>query len=293
MTDWREAGLKADARRIQRLWTQPFDNPAKAVVRQRVASVLKISGGTVCLDLGGGGTSARLLSESGLSVISVENGSLRLDDGRGLVSQERKRRAHLRICEEIGVEPRWGHAHQFAAEADVAFLDFCGPWSADVRRAVEACQHMKAVAVTLMTDHDINTGATDQRERMLAYIAWLKNAYRPKESKRVLGEGKTFRATPCKLIAHYKRSSGQPVWVFLLSAKYVKIPHLTNKERYALHPEQYAADIARTTIRTRERWQSDPEWRAQRYAYQLEWRRKNKAKVAEYDRRTRAKKQAA
>lgn len=278
MTDWREAGLRADAHRIQRLWVAPFDNPAKDVVRRRVASVLVAAGGTIALDLGGGGSSAKVLKAAGLSVISVEDGSMKLEDRGNAVRAPRKRRAHETICAELGVDGRWGHAHQYAAEADVAFLDFCGPWSEATRLAIEASRHMKAIAVTLTTGHDIYSSATTQRERQLAYMTWLKDAWRPAIQKKPMpGQGRAFRNANCRILAEYRTDAGHPVWVFLLSTRRLPIPHLSAMERSALHPERKEEYNRRGIERKRHLWREDLEWRAKRQAYLREWKAARRA----------------
>lgn len=294
MTDWREAGLKADARRIQRLWTAPFDNKAKAVVRRRVADALLAAGGTRCLDLGGGGGSAAVLKDAGLSVISVEDGSMRLEDQASrTISQERKRRAHQRICNDLGVESRWGKAHRFASEADCAFLDFCGPWCESTRLAVAACQHMKAVAITLTTGHDIYTQATTQRERQLAYISWLKDAYRPKTGRQIRGVGRMQRQVPNRILVEYRTDSGHPVWVFFLAEKAVAVRHLSHEERRSLDPNRYEQQYLRRRVSDKARWHSDPEWREQRKAYLRDWKRANRERVNGYQRAAYQRKKAA
>lgn len=281
MTDWREAGIKADVSRIRRLWTQPFDNPAKAVVRKRVAEVLVAAGGTTVLDLGGGGGSAAVFRDHGLRVISVEDGTMNLEDEAGRpIRAARKRRAHECICAELGVEARWGSAARFAHEADVAFLDFCGFWCESTRLAVEACRHMKAVAVTLTTGHDIYTKATTQRERQLAYMAWVKDAYRPKTS-RTRGIGQNIRQTPGRVLCEYKAPTGQPVWVLLVSTNAIPIRHLTHSERLALDPK---ALREQANTRAREKWAADDIWRAKRKAYCNEWRRRNRKRMNELNR---------
>lgn len=253
--DWIEAGRKADAHRVRSLFRQTFDGEAKGVARGRIVEVLRASDGICVLDLWGGGRSADYFVGAGFNVISVENGNLKVADQGHLVSPSRKRRAFERAAEEGGYEGRWGDAADFAHEADVAFLDFCGPWSINVRKTVEACRHMKAVVVTLMAGHDINSGSTTEAERIVAYQAFLKLAFAgPKRQDQV--------RQPCRLLCKYKGRAGQPVYVFLLARTRLPIRHLSHDERARLHPEKRAEASARW----KERYRSDPEFRATQLA---------------------------
>ena len=111
----REAGRKADAHRIRDLYREAFGGMPKEAARRRAIEILKAAGGTVCLDLWGGGLSARELVAAGLSVISVDDGSLTLRIEGSRVSQMRKHRALETTAADDGYQPRWGKVAKFAA----------------------------------------------------------------------------------------------------------------------------------------------------------------------------------
>lgn len=239
MTDWKEAGRKADAHRIRDLYRASFQSPAKSVARDRVIAAMKASGVTTVLDLWGGGVSAEAFADAGFKVISVDNGSMQLIDQDRPVSATRKRRALERTAEEDGYEARWGSVASVAHEADGAFLDFCGPWSKDTRAAVEACRHMKAVAVTLVPDHDGVTNASNGLERQMAYQLFLKMAWADRPRWEYMNaDGGVRRLTD------YRRHKGPMVYVFLLSRKPIKIPTLTQRQRERQRPDIHARHLA-------------------------------------------------
>lgn len=245
-----------DARAVRALYGTAFSSPAKAVARTRAIATLKAAGVTTVLDLWGGGTSALELVAAGFRVISVEDGSMTIVDASGeAVCTDRKKRALALAGIEGGYETRWGSVARFAHESDGALLDFCGPWSRAVRESVVACRKHKAVIVTLMTDHDINTEATTQNDRLAMYKAVLK--YHASD-----GTAKGIAAQPCRLLCHYRRLGGQPVWLFLLAHRRLPIKIMTSAERLAISPEYRARTNARASERQRQRRQTDPAFKA-------------------------------
>lgn len=286
-TDWRAAGRLADARRVQNLLRQRYRADAKSVARRRVAEALLVAGGTRCLDLWGGGSSAALLTQSGLSVIAVENGSQAVSDERGSdITRVRLQRAMTNAAEQDHYEVRWGRAARFAHEADVAFLDFCGPWAREPRLTVAACRHMKAIAVTLLPDHN-TTDASTLDEVHLAYSAYLKAASGGMVVRRLL---------------RYKRPTGQAVFVYLLTPKRIALPKFDWRETRQLDPEAFRRQNAESTRRYRERMRQSPEWieqerdrnaarsrrrwanDAERREYHLQYLREWRAAHPDYDR---------
>lgn len=270
MADMREAGRRADAHRVRDLHRKLFERGPKTVARRRVIETLVTAGGQVCLDLWGGGQSADSEVAAGLKVISVENGAYG-SETLG-ISHLRIRRALETAAAEDGYEARWGDVTKYAHEADVAFLDFCGPWSRHVRKAIEACRHMKAVAITLTTDHDINTGSTTQAERIAAYRVFLQIAW--------AGDiAHVYRQTPCRLLAKYKRTGGQPVYVFLLARTRLPIRHLSGRERAAIDPDYRK----RQSDHHKKKWAELPEEeRQRRLAYIGAWKRQRRQDDPEY-----------
>jgi hypothetical protein len=235
MTDWREAGNRADATRVRNLFLAAFDLPGKRLARERAIQALKAAGATCVLDLWGGGISAEALVAAGFRVISVENGSMRLfDDGR-LVSAVRKRRALDRAGLAGGYETFWGSAAQALAafpEIDGALLDFCGPWSKEVRRTVRAARHLRAAVVTLCPDHDLYTEATDVRERQLTYQLLLRMARTDKPTWDNIA-----RSGGARLLIDYHGEHGQMVSVYLLSRGHVSLPVMSAKDRIRTRPD--------------------------------------------------------
>jgi hypothetical protein len=240
MTDWREVGRKADAHLVRDLYRRAFSNDGKTIARQRTINALRSAGVTTVLDLWGGGISAEALVAAGFRVIAVEDGSMELTDPRGrIVSQERKRRALEYAAAEGGYEARFGKAEKFAAEADGAYLDFCGPWSRPARRAVTACRHMLAVAVTLTPDHDITTDATSMLERQMAYQLYLKMAWSEKPRWEFMnGAGGVRR------LLDYRRSGGFGVFLYLLSRTWIKLPPMKLSDREKTRPDMHQRHLA-------------------------------------------------
>lgn len=239
MPDMVAAGLKADAHRVRDLYRAGFQSPAKSVARDRVIAAMKAAGVTTVLDLWGGGMSARAFADAGFRVISVENGSMQLIDKDRPISSTRKRRAFETAAAEDGYEARWGSVAQFAHEADGAFLDFCGPWSKDARAAVEACRHMKAVAVTLVPDHDGVTNASNGLEREMAYQLFLKMAWAERPRWEYMSANGQVRR-----LTDYRRHKGPMVYVFLLSRQWITIPVLTQRQRRLQRPDMHQRHLA-------------------------------------------------
>ena len=232
MTDWKEAGRKADAHRVRDLYRSAFGSDSKSIARKRVIEAMRAAGVTTVLDLWGGGQSAEELVAAGFRVISVDDGSMVLEDRGGPVSRARKRRALEYAAAEGGYEARFGKAETFAHEADGAYLDFCGPWALGAKRAVQACRHMKAVVVTLVPDHDAFSGAIGELEREFIYQLVLKMAWsaRPRWEW-MAGKGNVRR------LMTYRRSRGFGVFVYLLSASQLRLRPISMKERLVIDPE--------------------------------------------------------
>lgn len=280
-----------DARAVRDLYRDAFASPAKAVARRRAITTLKAAGVRTVVELWGGGTSALELVAAGFRVISVDNGSMKLTDAAGVeVKAARKRRALALAGIEGGYETRWGSVAKFAHEADGALLDFCGPWSQAVRESVIASRHMLAVVVTLMTDHDISTEATTQNDRLAMYKAVLK--YHASD-----GSAKGIVAQPCRLLCHYKRPGGQPVWVFLVAQSRIPIEHMNSNERLTINPEYRARLNAQQAAYQRERRATDPAYKAAQRARSERWIARKLAEDPDYENRKtrecRARKHAA
>jgi hypothetical protein len=239
MADMSEVGQKADAHRIRDLYRAGFASDAKAVARERIVAAFRAAGGTTVLDLWGGGVSASQFVAAGFRVIAVDDGSMDLLDQGRKVRPVRKRRALEITAAEDGYDARWGKVARFASEADVAFLDFCGPWSKETRRAVEACRHMKAVAVTLVPDHDISTGATSSLERVMAFQLFLKMAWAERPRWEYMSSGGTVRR-----LTDYRRPSGPGVYVFLLSRQRIQIPSVKLWQREKQRPDMHQRHLA-------------------------------------------------
>ena len=280
MTDWKEAGRKADAHRVRYLYRGSFGSDSKSIARKRVIEAMRAAGVTTVLDLWVGGQSAEELVAAGFRVISVDDGSMVLEDRGGPVSRARKRRALEYAAAEGGYEARFGKAEAFAEEADGAYLDFCGPWSNATRRAVHACRHMKAVAVTLVPDHDLATGAANTLERQFAYQLFLKMAW----AERPTWESMACRGGVRRLL-DYRRGRGFAVFVYLLSRERLKLSVMKSSDREKTRPDIRAHHLtvkrawynrlpvevrrARTirqapqqAARAKERYNTDPEYRA-------------------------------
>lgn len=282
MTDWREAGRKADAHRVRDLYRIAFANTSKTIARRRCIQALQAAGVTTVIDLWGGGLSALELLAAGFRVIAVEDGSMEIIDNGRPVSRARKRRALEYAAAEDGYEARFGKAEHFAGEADGAYLDFCGPWSAAARRAVAACRHMKAVVVTLTPDHDLTTDATSPFERQMAYQLFLKMAWSSKPRWEAMSASGHVRR-----LLDYRRARGYYVFLYLLSRSFLKLPYLTQSQREKTNPEMHARRLAikrahyhrlsperkrawgiRTRERAKRKYHSNPEYRARVQARQ-------------------------
>lgn len=170
--DWRAAGRKADAHRVQRLMRGNYLSWDKDVVRRKVLRSLLTVKPSLVLDLNGGGGSAEALTAAGLNVLSVE-------DGRGFkaigVTKPRGRRAFEIWAAEGGYRSAWGRAADVASQGDAAFWDFMGHWSPEVRRTLIASRHMKAIAVTLMPERVSIGERLSSREWVTAYTALLES----------------------------------------------------------------------------------------------------------------------
>lgn len=234
MTDWQEAGRKADAHRVRDLYRAAFGSKSKDIARDRVIQAMRTAGVTTVLDLWGGGLSATAFVAAGFQVISVDNGSMKLVDRNKTVTKMRKRRALEYAAAEDGYEARVGNVQAFASEADGAYLDFCGPWSAGARRAVQACRHMKCVAVTLMPDHDLSTDASSRHEREMAYQLFLKMAWADKPRWQAMQTGGGVRR-----LLDYRRERGYSVFLYLLSHKWLRLPVVARADREKTRPDMH------------------------------------------------------
>lgn len=232
MTDWREAGHKADAKRVQNLYRKAFATPGQRLAKQRAVDALVAAGCKVVLDFWGGGQTTRALMAAGLRVIAVENGAMRLKDSEGrLVSAKRKHAAHAQDGIDGGFPTFWGDfedAVRAYPEADGAFLDFHGPWSEAARSCVMAARNMKAVVITLMPDHDMRTGATTNHERRLAYQLYLRMA-RTGMTKPTWDA--IARCGGARVLIDYENASGKYICVYLLSRGAVHLPPVNISDR--------------------------------------------------------------
>lgn len=240
VTDWRAAGVKADATYVLNLYRRAFASDAKRIARERTIEALRAAGVQTVLDLWGGGASAEALVAAGFRVISVEDGSMDLRDSAGrLINAPRKRRALELAGAAGGYEVRWGKAEKFAHEADGAYLDFCGPWSGAARRAVAACRHMTAVMVTLTPDHDISTDASSMLERQMAYQLFLKMAWSKKPRWEYMHGTGGVRRMP-----DYRRAGGFGVFLYLLSHKPIRLPYMKMSDREKMRPDMHQRHLA-------------------------------------------------
>lgn len=240
MVDWREAGRKADAHRIRNLYRAGFGLAPKGIARGRIVEALKAAGGTTVIDLWGGGLSAKAFVAAGFRVISVDDGRTKIIDNGKPVSTARKRRALEHTAAEDGYEWRWGDVSEFAHEADVAFLDLCGPPSAEQRRAVEACRHMKAVVVTLVVAHDALTGGLDSHEREMVYQLLLKMEWAERPRWKYMATGGSVRR-----LTDYRSGGNQSVFVFLLSnVGHIAIPPMKATDRQRQRPDMHQRHLA-------------------------------------------------
>jgi hypothetical protein len=240
-TDWRAAGHRADASRIRSVLQEKFAGLAKTVVRQEVASYLKAAGVERPLDLWGGGLSAEVLVAEGMRPIVV-------DDARAAdivaeaigqrVTKPRFLRAMQLSGEAGGYETRTGAIATHAVDADGAFLDFCGHWSSQVGRALRACSHMKAIAVTLMPERT-PLGQLSLDDWKVAYTALIEKA-----------TGMPVR----RAWVYVRNDSGQRAIVFMLRASRVSSDQTPEavKARRAEYLRSYKA-LPDTKARDRER----------------------------------------
>jgi hypothetical protein len=109
----------------------------------------------------------------GLSVLSVDDGRQPKKDYG--ISARRAKRALMVCADEVGYQPGWGRATRFTAQADVAFLDTVAHWSGAIRSLLEACQHMKGFAITLMPQR-AEFGNLEERDWEVAYRALIEDA---------------------------------------------------------------------------------------------------------------------
>lgn len=279
-----------DAHYVRDLYRKAFQGTPKGAARSRAIAVLKAAGGTVVLDLWGGGLSALELMAAGYRVIAVDDGSMPLTDADGHdISKARKKRALRITAEEDGYEWRWGKAAKYAFEADCALLDFHGNLGIEVYRTVKACYHMKAVIVTLMTDHEAKTGlnrrefgALTQPIRRIQYEATLRFATMGPSRKTHGGLWRNTGWKSTRLLCTYRRAGRQPVWLFLLAPHRIVTgpthPALIDADAYerrkghirdAARERRHANPDAMTAHNANglayyHRMKQDPEWLANR-----------------------------
>lgn len=261
MTDWREAGHKADAKRVLNLYRRSFDNDAKRLARSRSIEALRAAGCSTVVCLWGGGWDAEELVAAGFRVIAVDNGSMTLLEGDRPVSSARKRRALQYAAAAGGYEWRWGDVGRYLHEADGALLDFHGPWAGDKRRIVSAARHMTAIVVVLVPSHDVSADASSAHERQMAYQLFLKMAWADKPRWEAIQAGGHVRR-----LTDYHEDQGRHVFVYLLGRKHIRLSvmpvHVRVKMRrdmadrvklrqreWYMRPENRGRVIARTAAR--------------------------------------------
>lgn len=249
MTDWAEAGYKADAKRVLNLYRRSFDNDAKRLARTRSIEALRASGVTTVVCLWGGGWDAEELVAEGFRVIAVDNGSMRVSEDDREVSAVRKRRALAYAANAGGYEWRWGDVDKHLAEADGALLDFHGPWSGAARRAIHAARHMKAVVVTLTPSHDMSTDATSTHERQMAYQLFLKMSWAEKPRWESMTAGGHVRR-----LVDYHEDQGRQVFVYLLGRKHVRLSEMPVHDRAKMR-----RDMAERRRNNQREWYRRPE----------------------------------
>lgn len=263
MTDWREAGHKADAKRVLNLYRTSFDNDAKRLARSRSIEALRAAGVATVVCLWGGGLDAEELLAAGFRVIAVDNGSMQLFDGPNEVSTERKRRALKYAAEAAGYEWRWGNVARFLSEGDGALLDFHGPWGKDKRLIVSAARPMTAVVVVLVPSHDTSSDASSAHERQMAYQLFLKMAWadRPRWEA-ITASGHVRRLTD------YHEDQGRHVFVYLLGRKHVRLTAMSGPQRMKMR-----RDVAERKRATQRAWYMRPENRQRIIDKQIERKR--------------------
>jgi len=235
MTEKVSGAPLAEAHRIRNLYRLAFGNQSKTIARRRVIDALKAAEVQVVIDLWGGGISAEELVAAGIRVISVENGSMKIEDQGLPVSADRKRWAHIVSGQEGGYETFWGEVWEAVAaypEATGAFLDFCGPWTATTKRAVEACRAMDAVLVTLVPVHDEETSGWTPLEREMSYQLVLKMAWaeRPRWAM-IVGIGSVRR------LLDYRNPGRVAVLLYLLSHRWLTLPVVPIADRLVTRPD--------------------------------------------------------
>jgi hypothetical protein len=248
-TDWREAGYRADAKRVLNLYRRSFDNDAKRLARHRSVEALQAAGVQTVVCLWGGGYDAESLVAAGFRVIAVDNGSMRVTDGDREVSQERKRRALQYAAASGGYEWRWGDVRRFLGEADGALLDFHGPWAKDKRLIVSAARHMTAVVVVLVPSHDVSADASSAHERQMAYQLFLKMAWADRPRWQAITAGGHVRR-----LTDYHEDQGRHVFVYLMARQHIQVPALKSTERIKMRRD--LADRKRASQRA---WYHRPE----------------------------------
>lgn len=243
MTDWREAGYRADAKRVLNLYRRAFDNDAKRLARSRSIEALRAAGVQTVVCLWGGGYDAEELVAAGFRVIAVDNGSMALTEGDRPVSSARKRRALQYAAEAGGYEWRWGDVSRYLHEADGALLDFHGPWASDKRRIVNAARHMTAVVVVLVPSHDVSADASSAHERQMAYQLFLKMAWAERPRWRSMQGGGHVRR-----LTDYHEDQGRHVFVYLLGRKHIAMLPMKRSERNKMRRDyaQHSRAISRS-----------------------------------------------
>lgn len=232
-TDWREAGHRADAKRVLNLYRRSFDNAPKRIARERSIEALVAAGVRTVIVLWGGGLDAEACVAAGLRVIAVDNGSMALSDEAGrLVSTERKRRALMYAAQAGGYEWRWGDVRRFLSEADGALLDFHGPWARDKRLTINAAQHMTAVVVVLVPSRDLSE-ASSADEREIIYQAVLKFAWADRPKWEAVTAGGHVRR-----LTDYHEDQGRHVFVYLLGRKHVKLSVMKHSDRVKMRRDK-------------------------------------------------------
>ena len=255
MTDWRAAGQLADAHRVRDLARAAYGSSGKTYARSCAVRFMRTHSRGVVLDLWGGGTSADALTDTGLDVLSVEDGRW-LKSGLG-ISGIRAKRALAQSGKEGGYRTDWGPAAKYARDCDAAFYDLCGHWCPDVRRLLQASSHMTAIAITLMPERVAIGKNLTPSEWRVAYGALLKACLH------------TFSMRAYRT---YRRDDGQRVFVFHLLHK----PYLEDEaEKRRLRNRSRSRDVrdrdnarrrtdeyrAYNLRRYHERYEGDPAFR--------------------------------
>jgi len=256
VTDWRAAGLLANAHRVTNLARGSYDSPAKSRVRTRALRF--IAGGLAADekmgDLWGGGASAAEAAALGIPTISIEDG--RWPKSEHGVSALVSKRALVTDAQEHGFEWRWGKADKFAGECQASFWDFCGHWCPEMRRTLKASDHHKRIVVTMMPER-VPVG------RGLTPAEW-RATYRGLLSLTLPNHG-------FKWFQKYRRAEEQWAFVFGL----VRTGRGARRRAYDLTPEakaRHAAYRATPEVKARKAAaravaEARPEVKARRAAY--------------------------